>query len=91
MPVVYDVDLLAADEGTVLTDAVAAVASRYPGLPIRSDILRGAAGRLLVDWSRRAQLIVAGSRGRGGFGGLVLGSVSHHLMCHAECPVVVVR
>ena len=47
--------------------------------------------RRLTELSRRAQLIVVGSRGRGGITRLLLGSVSQALINHAACPVALVR
>jgi nucleotide-binding universal stress UspA family protein len=47
--------------------------------------------RALVDRSRTADLLVIGSRGRGGFAGLVLGSVGQQCANHAECPLVLLR
>ena len=46
---------------------------------------------MLIERSKEADLLVVGSRGLGGFAGMLLGSVSQHLVAHASCPVVVIR
>ncbi|MGJ9404910.1 universal stress protein [Nesterenkonia aurantiaca] len=61
----------------------------YPGKVIYR-IERGDAAGVLVDLSALAELAVVGARGRGGFLGRVLGSVSSALPAHADCPTVVV-
>jgi nucleotide-binding universal stress UspA family protein len=50
----------------------------------------GNAARALLDTAKNADLIVVGSRGRGGFAGLLLGSVSQKVVHHAPCPVVII-
>ncbi len=63
------------------------------GVEITSLALQASetAARTLVDASKGADLLVVGSRGLGGFKGLLLGSVSQQCVQHAECPVVIVR
>jgi nucleotide-binding universal stress UspA family protein len=60
-------------------------------LDVQIAVLEGAASLRLLDYDQAADLIVVGSRGRGGFAGLLLGSVSQHLAEHARCPVVIIR
>jgi len=62
-----------------------------PKVPVEADVLAGHAGEVLIAESARADLLVMGSRGRGGFASLLLGSTSTQAAGHASCPVVVVR
>ncbi|HET7734511.1 MAG TPA: universal stress protein [Nocardioidaceae bacterium] len=82
---------LAAHEERVLREA-ADLMSRHPG--VQAELRQaepGSPGRELVEASHHAALVVVGSRGRGGFAGLLLGSVSAHVLHKAHCPVVVTR
>lgn len=67
------------------------VAPAADGIVIERRVSEGAPATVLVDESRRADLLVVGSRGHGGFAGLLLGSVSQQCAHHAACPVVIVR
>jgi nucleotide-binding universal stress UspA family protein len=80
-----------AQERRVLAETLAGAGDRYPDVPLRRQVVRGDAGSLLTEWSRTAQLIVVGDRGCGALTRLVLGSVSQHLVFHADCPTAVVR
>jgi nucleotide-binding universal stress UspA family protein len=87
---IYDPDQEHAFEASVLDDAVAEWAPRYPQVPVHTRLLRARPAPALVAASRQAQLLVAGTRGLGGVPGLRLGSVTHALLHHCACPVAVV-
>ncbi len=64
---------------------------REPVVDVHTSVEEGNPAEVLIERSKEADLLVVGSRGHGGFKGMLLGSVSHHLVAHAECAVVVVR
>lgn len=69
----------------------AATHARDAGVEAESVIREGQAAEVLVEEAANADLLVVGSRGHGGFAGLLLGSVSAQCAHHALCPLVVVR
>jgi nucleotide-binding universal stress UspA family protein len=86
-----DWDAVEADERQLLDERLAGWSGKYPEVPVERLVTRDRPARTLAEHSERAQLVVVGSRGRGGIAGLLLGSVSHALLHHAKCPVAVVR
>ncbi|MET7380659.1 universal stress protein [Streptomyces sp. NPDC005526] len=82
---------LAAAEERLLAEALAGHRERYPDVRVEPRLVHGPTRQTLIEASRTAQLTVVGSRGRGGFSGLLLGSVSQALLHHAYGPVAVVR
>lgn len=74
--------------GAVLDDAAAAAAGLVGN--IQRTLVSGPPTAALLEAAKGADLLVVGSRGRGGFSGLLLGSVSQQCVHHATCPVVVV-
>ncbi|MFJ8535433.1 universal stress protein [Streptomyces sp. NPDC093591] len=75
----------------IVADAVERARSQASGLPVSHAVVAGEASTVLQAQSRRAQLIVVGHRGYGGFAELLVGSTAVHLSAHARCPVMVVR
>jgi nucleotide-binding universal stress UspA family protein len=75
----------------VLDAALHDSVSGADGVGIERRVVEGDAATVLVDESRNADLLVVGSRGHGGFAGLLLGSVSQQCAHHAACPVVIVH
>jgi nucleotide-binding universal stress UspA family protein len=61
------------------------------GLDVSIHIEDGPPSLILLAFAEDAEMVVVGSRGRGGFVGLLLGSVSQHLAEHARCPVVIIH
>jgi nucleotide-binding universal stress UspA family protein len=86
-----DWDALESDEREVLAERLAGWTGKYPDVHVSRRVVQDRPAAALVDESGHAQLVVVGSRGRGGFRGLLLGSVSQALLHHARCPVAVVR
>ena len=75
-----------------LTEQAAARAEKVaPGVKTKAVTHEGAPAKVLVEASKGADLLVVGSRGLGGFGGLVLGSVGRSCALHAHCPIAIVR
>lgn len=60
------------------------------GLVVERRVVEDAPANALLEAARDAELLVVGTRGHGGFAGLLLGSVSHQCAHHARCPVVIV-
>jgi nucleotide-binding universal stress UspA family protein len=83
-------DLQRAAEG-LLDRALADVENEAEGIEIERQVIQGPAADVLVQAASPYDLLVVGSRGHGGFTGLMLGSVSQQCIHHAHCPVVVVR
>ncbi len=81
----------AAATKAVLDETVDAVLGPVEGARVGRRVTEGLPARVLVEASRSASALVVGTRGHGGFAGLLLGSVSSECAEHAACPVVVVH
>lgn len=74
----------------MLRETLVRVAEDSPGVEIDAGVREGRTASVLVEEAGGADLLVVGSRGRGGFAGLLLGSVSSECAHHASCPVAIV-
>ncbi len=75
----------------LVSEALAGWREKYPDVHVHTSVVHGLAVPVLLKQCDGAELLVVSSRGRGGFTGLLLGSVSHVLLQRAGCPVAVVR
>lgn len=95
-PLTYDIPVLDAPdwqrdaEGILDTALKEALPASEADAVVR-HVSEGHPAALLLTHAEGAEMLVVGSRGRGGFTGMLLGSVSQHVVAHASCPVVVVR
>ncbi len=72
-----------------LSEVLAGHRAKYPDLEVRQEVLTGHPAVTLASASRGARCLVVGSRGRGGFRGMLLGSTSRALVNHTPCPLLV--
>ncbi|MEU5261989.1 universal stress protein [Amycolatopsis sp. NPDC021455] len=74
----------------LLDERLSPFRTRYPEVTVQPDVTMDRPAPTLLEHARTAQLAVVGTRGRGGFRGLLLGSTSQALIQHAACPVAIV-
>ncbi len=84
-------DAMRADARRMLSERLDAWTQKYPDVHVDQMITRDRPAAELLQQAARAQLVVVGAGGRGEFGGLLLGSVSHAVLHRALCPVAVVQ
>ena len=78
------------DAEEILDEVAAQISTDNPGLTVQTRAMPGEASRVILAEASTAALVVVGSRGRGGFAGLLLGSTSQRVLADAPCPVIVV-
>jgi nucleotide-binding universal stress UspA family protein len=90
-PWIGDWTQIASQESDLISELLAGWSEKYPNVPVHSHVVRGDPVFELLDQAHDASLLVVGSRGRGGFIGVLLGSVSRRVLKRATGPVAVVR
>jgi len=91
LPATVDRDQVIADLKEGLTELVEQAQAEVGDVPVKIVVLDGTGAELLTEFSKNADLVVLGSRGRGGFAGLLLGSTSQAVLHHSACPVLVIN
>lgn len=89
MPETIDDPAIATEMRTRMIEWLAEWSPKYPEVEVTRKMYLAGPDLHLLHWSESAQLVVVGSRGRGGFRGLLLGSTSNILVQRAHCPVLV--
>ncbi|MDO8106074.1 universal stress protein [Isoptericola sp. b441] len=79
------------EEEVALAESAAGLAEQYPDLVVHTRLVHDQPATALLDAAEHARLLVVGSRGRHGLTRVLLGSVSHTVVLHAACPVLVAR
>lgn len=79
------------ERGAERIQAIALDAVPSDGVEVSGHLVQGPPASVLLDAADGADLLVVGSRGLGGFSGLLLGSVSSQVVHHAACPVLIIR
>ncbi|MFZ2172989.1 MAG: universal stress protein [Rhodococcus sp. (in: high G+C Gram-positive bacteria)] len=82
---------LVASETALLSESLAGRVEQYPDVQVRSVVVMDQPARNLREHAEEAQLLIVGSRGRGGFASMLLGSTSRALMHSVNCPLLIVR
>jgi nucleotide-binding universal stress UspA family protein len=75
----------------LVAESVAGAAADHPDVHWETRLVSGQAARVILRTAESADLVVVGSRGHGGFTGLLLGSVSQSVLHHTHCPIAIVR
>lgn len=88
---VMDWDRIEQHQVMLLSEQLSGWQEKYPDVVVRRIVARDRPVRFLLEQSAGAQLLVVGSRGHGGFTGMLLGSTSQALVYHATCPLLVAR
>ncbi len=78
-------------EQALTAESLAGFSDRYPDVRVTTVVVKDKPGRNLIDHSSRAQLVVLGRRGRGGFSGMLLGSTCREVLHDARCPLMIVN
>ena len=74
-----------------LVQVIKEVLGENPPVLVQPLVKQGNPAHVLIEHSADVDLLVVGTRGHGGFAGLILGSVSQHVAAYAKCPVAVIR